>query len=86
MNDVETKSNRPKRNKDGDGDKHGIKLKLTYIEWIQAHRWILFHTDNVTPYLRKHLVVLRSNNPRVDDHQIQRIHLAASIPGLQNML
>jgi hypothetical protein len=52
LNDVETKSNRPKRNKDGDGDKHGIKFKLTDIEWIQAHRWILFHTDVVTPYLR----------------------------------
>lgn len=27
--------------------------------------------------LRKHLAVLRSNNPRADDHQIQRIHFGS---------
>lgn len=57
LDDVETKSNRPIRNDDG-GDIRGRALgetttfHLQHIEWMQAHRYVLFNTAGVAPFIR----------------------------------
>lgn len=56
LNDVETKLNRPARNYDG-GDSMGRGVGENTIfhlddrEWIQAHRYILFNTSSVAPFI-----------------------------------
>ncbi|XP_058216762.1 uncharacterized protein LOC131327634 [Rhododendron vialii] len=79
LNDVETKLNRPARNYDGcvsmgRGVGENTIFHLDDREWIQAHRYILFNTSSVAPFITKHLEFLKSKMPRADDHQIQREH------------
>lgn len=57
LDDVETKSNRPVRNYDGDdamGRAAGEETRyyLSGNEWIQAHRYVLFNTSSVTPFIK----------------------------------
>ncbi|KAF7153203.1 hypothetical protein RHSIM_Rhsim01G0080000 [Rhododendron simsii] len=64
LNDVETKLNRPARNNDsGDSMGRGVGENTTFHlddrEWIQAHRYILFNTSSVAPFITK------DKNPRV---------------------
>lgn len=56
LDDVETKSSRPARNYDG-GDSMGRGVGENTIfhlddkEWIQAHRYILFNTSSIAPFI-----------------------------------
>ncbi|KAF7139496.1 hypothetical protein RHSIM_Rhsim07G0167400 [Rhododendron simsii] len=76
LNDVETKLNNPARNYDGNdsmdwGVGENTIFHLDDREWIQAHRYILFNTSSVAPFITKHFEFLKSKMPRADDHQIQ---------------
>ena len=56
LDDVETKSNRPLRNYDGGENLgrplgEGIPFLLDDVTWAQAHRYVLFNTDSVSPFL-----------------------------------
>lgn len=56
LDDLETKSNRPNRN-----DDHGCDtgrfvgkaedITLNYVTKAQAHRYVLFNTEAIEPYL-----------------------------------
>lgn len=55
LDEVETKSNRPDRNYDGDNDfgrplGKGIKIRLDDVTRAQAHSYVLMNTDAVTPF------------------------------------
>lgn len=66
--DVETRFNRPRRNYEGESDLqkhplfplspngrpvgHGEMFDLDETSWLQAHRYILFNCDIVSPYLQ----------------------------------
>ena len=52
LNDVESKFNRPLRKRNNDDTTKGKDFVLEEITRTQAHRWILFHTKAVTPFLR----------------------------------
>jgi hypothetical protein len=52
LNDVESKFNRPLRKKNSDDTNKGKDFVLEEITRTQAHRWILFHTKAVTPFLK----------------------------------
>ncbi|XP_028078258.1 uncharacterized protein LOC114280114 [Camellia sinensis] len=79
LNDVETKSNRPTRNYSGD-DNLGravgeiTSFYLDNVSWVQTHRYVLFNTAVVQPFINKHLEELKVKMPRVDDHQLRREH------------
>jgi len=51
LKDVESKSNRPPRRK-SDDHKKGKPFILPEVTRAQIHRWVLFHTKAVTPYLK----------------------------------
>ena len=57
LDDVETKSNRPLRNYDG-GEALGrsvgesLQIHLDNVTWTQTHRYVLFNTDSVKPFLK----------------------------------
>ncbi|KAH7849082.1 hypothetical protein Vadar_012749 [Vaccinium darrowii] len=79
LHEVETKSNRLGRNYDG-GDRMGRAVgentlfHLNQKQWIQAHRYVLFNTSSVAPFVNEHLEFLMNKMPRVGDHQIRREH------------
>lgn len=56
LSDIETRSNRPRRN-DDEGVESGRfvgreeNITLDYISRVQAHRYVLFNTEDVRPYL-----------------------------------
>ncbi|KAK7293883.1 hypothetical protein RJT34_16760 [Clitoria ternatea] len=51
--DVQTKFNRPMRNLDGlIGD--GVMTSLEPLVWEQEHRYVLFNSDIIEPYIKKH--------------------------------
>mgnify|MGYP003702722617 FL=1 len=56
LDDVETRSNRPVRNYDG-GDNMGRAIgesTIFYLDnnaWTEAHRYILFNTSSVAPFI-----------------------------------
>ncbi|KAL7214822.1 hypothetical protein ACSBR1_027078 [Camellia fascicularis] len=57
LNDVETKSSRPVRNYSGDDNLgHAIGENTTFYldntSWVQAHRYILFNTSAVQPFIK----------------------------------
>ena len=53
LKDMGCKSNRPLRRKnDEDNSKKGKTFLLSDVTRTQIHRWVLFHTDAVTPYLK----------------------------------
>ncbi|KAM0873064.1 hypothetical protein ACQ4PT_038316 [Festuca glaucescens] len=48
-------------------------ITLDRNAWLQAHRYVLFNYDNITPYLSKHLEYLSSTGQR-NALQIDKIH------------
>ncbi|KAA8535744.1 hypothetical protein F0562_030754 [Nyssa sinensis] len=77
--DVETKSNRPIRNYDGNnksgrGLGGGKQFLLDDITWVQAHRYVLMNFNAIASFREKHVTLLRSERPRAGEHQICRIH------------
>ncbi|CAL5424059.1 unnamed protein product [Camellia sinensis] len=77
--DVETKSNRPRRNNEGDNNMgravgESTTFYLNDNELQQCHRYVLFNTSSVAPFISKHLEVIKSKMPRASDHQIQSEH------------
>lgn len=52
LDDVQSKFNRPLRKKNDDDDpKKGKDIVLQETTRTQAHRWVLFHTEAVSPFL-----------------------------------
>ncbi|XP_040367423.1 uncharacterized protein LOC112178107 [Rosa chinensis] len=74
LNDVESKFNRPARKKNDDDINKGKDFVLEEITRTQAHRWILFHTEAVTPFLNEHLITIRRQFPAANEHYVQRVH------------
>ncbi|XP_050386122.1 uncharacterized protein LOC126802526 [Argentina anserina] len=75
LNDVESKFNRPLRKKDDDDDVNkGKDMVLEEITRVQAHRWILFHTEAVTPFLNEHLTAIQRDYPSADEQSVQQVH------------
>mgnify|MGYP003702832643 FL=1 len=57
LNDVETKSNRPVRNYSGDDNLgravgESTSFYLDNTSWVQAHRYVLFNTSAVQPFIK----------------------------------
>ncbi|XP_040364320.1 uncharacterized protein LOC121049926 [Rosa chinensis] len=73
LKDVESKSNRPLRRKYRDDPEKG-NCVLSEAMRIQIHRWVLFHTRAVTPFLKEHLTTIKQQFPDEDDHYVQRVH------------
>ncbi|KAK1389928.1 hypothetical protein POM88_018106 [Heracleum sosnowskyi] len=76
---TETKSNRPGRNDDVDTDVgrgmgKATEIALNFVTRTQAHRYVLFNTDAVQPYLQKHLDFLKKTMPRNQGRRIQAEH------------
>ncbi|XP_028092699.1 uncharacterized protein LOC114292882 [Camellia sinensis] len=79
LNDVETKLNWPVRNYNsaanmGRAVGETTTFNLGHTSYVQCHRYILFNTKAVEPFLKKHLEELRMKMPRADDHQLRNEH------------
>ncbi|XP_042387698.1 uncharacterized protein LOC121979771 [Zingiber officinale] len=79
LDDVETKSNRPKRNFDGSNDegrstRKGVNITLDRVTWTQCHRYVLMNTDVVQPFIDMHMTELCVKFPRYGYHQLQSVH------------
>ncbi|KAL6184927.1 hypothetical protein ACLB2K_041062 [Fragaria x ananassa] len=93
LKDMGCKSNRPLRRKnDEDNSKKGKTFLLSDVTRTQIHRWVLFHTDAVTPYLKEHMSTIKNQYPNANDVDVARIHFdefadwfKAHVSFLQNM-
>ncbi|KAK9928673.1 hypothetical protein M0R45_025796 [Rubus argutus] len=74
LNDVESKFNRPLRKRNSDDTTKGKDFVLEEITRTQAHRWILFHTKAVTPFLSEHLATIRRQYSTANEHHVQLVH------------
>ncbi|KAL6219803.1 hypothetical protein ACLB2K_007562 [Fragaria x ananassa] len=75
LDDVQSKSNRRLRKKNDDDDpKKGKDIVLQETTRTQAHRWVLFHTEAVAPFLDEHLVTIRRQYPSADEHFVKSVH------------
>ncbi|XP_058210406.1 uncharacterized protein LOC131322874 isoform X1 [Rhododendron vialii] len=75
LDTVETVFNRPPRNVEGST---GLisHFELDQKSWMQAHRYVLFNTDEITPFRVEHKEhIKRQSHPRrLTDEAINRIH------------
>ncbi|KAL6213984.1 hypothetical protein ACLB2K_013422 [Fragaria x ananassa] len=93
LKDMGYKSNKALRRKnDEDNSKKGKTFLLSNVTRTQIHRWVLFHTDAVTPYLKEHMSIIKNQYPNAIDVDVARIHFdefadwfKAHVSCLQNM-
>nr|XP_011465505.1 PREDICTED: uncharacterized protein LOC101297846 [Fragaria vesca subsp. vesca] len=75
LKDMSCKSNRLLRRKnDEDNSKKGKTFLLSDVTRTQIHRWVLFHTDAVTPYLKEPMSTIKNQYPNANDVDVARIH------------
>ncbi|XP_058112986.1 uncharacterized protein LOC131256009 [Magnolia sinica] len=80
LHGVETRFNRPVRNEDFRDAAVGRPLGkidvfiIEYVDRTQAHRYVLFNTNAVAPFIDEHRKVIKKEMPRRAPRLLERIH------------
>ncbi|CAN1798336.1 hypothetical protein LINPERHAP1_LOCUS21662, partial [Linum perenne] len=75
LDDVQSKFNRPlRKHNDDDDPKKGKDFVLSETTRTQAHRWILFHTEAISPFTDEHLSMIRQNHPSASEQFVNSLH------------
>lgn len=75
LESAQTIFNRPSRNPD-DFKGKVIDVRLDFTKWTQAHRYILFNSDDFTPFRIMHLEILRNtiDERHASNDELQKRH------------
>ncbi|KAF5442008.1 hypothetical protein F2P56_036986 [Juglans regia] len=75
LESAQTVFNRPSRNPD-DSKGKVLDVRLDFTAWTQAHRYILFNSDDFTPFRMMHLEILRNtiDERHVSNEELQKRH------------
>ncbi|XP_042980114.1 uncharacterized protein LOC122310298 [Carya illinoinensis] len=67
--------NRPSRNPD-DSKGKVVDVRLDFMSWTQAHRYILFNSDDFTPFRMMHLEIMRHtvDGNHLSNDELQKRH------------